>query len=371
LKEAIPQTIILDTWSVWEAGDSTPLGASNLGNIAISMGSTGTMSGGVEHNINRRVILDHCLAEAKNVLEEAEREFEHAPSGDPALAPVWILKGSTVNKGVGIHIVHLYEQVADICWTESDIREWYESVVGIVVLVVDRLSPYLLPLLLPCRVLQRYIASPLLLNQRKFHIRAYVVAVDDLRVYLAHDCLALCSGTPYNLHDTSNLLAHITNTAFQDVDPNFSEESCVFLWNDDDDSELLPILVKDGSCETQGQAKLRVRKVFSDMGDIVAELFRAYESEFGVFSPMQGCFEQFGLDFVVEVVGSQWGTRLLEVNPGPDFKQTGRRLQSAIENLMCSTIDVALLHRQTSVHSSVGNLKLVYEKPNRINKYTL
>jgi len=68
--------------------------------------------------------------------------------------------------------------------------------------------------------------------------------------------------------------------------------------------------------------------VLNDMGDIVAELFRAYETEFGVFSPIDGCFEHYGLDFVIDVSCDRWETKLLEVNPGPDFKQTGQRLES-------------------------------------------
>ena len=50
-----------------------------------------------------------------------EKELESNPNTDP---PTWILKPSTVNKGQGIQIVHLHEQLIDICWTECNIREW-------------------------------------------------------------------------------------------------------------------------------------------------------------------------------------------------------------------------------------------------------
>jgi tubulin--tyrosine ligase len=188
------------------------------------------------------------------------------------------------------------------------------------------------------------------------------VAVSAIRVFLSQDCLALCSGTRYSKNDTNNLFAHITNTAYQDLDPNFREEDCILLWSEKD---VAPILVRDGTCQTTQEAATRIQSVLTDMGDIVAELFSAYESEFSVFSPIEGCFEQYGLDFVVEVVGDEWQTKLLEVNPGPDFKQTGNRLQSAIEDLMSSTIDVALLKSEVSLGSTIGNLKLVYESQAR------
>lgn len=45
---------------------------------------------------------------------------------------------------------------------------------------------------------------------------------------------------------------------------------------------------------------------------------QAFRGEFAVFSPLPGCFEHFGLDFVVDEDFQVW---LLEANPGPDFKQ--------------------------------------------------
>ena len=94
-----------------------------------------------------------------------------------------------------------------------------------------------------------------------------------------------------------------------------------------------------------------------------SELFRAYEREFGVFSPLEGCFEQFGLDFIVD---DNWNVFLLEVNPGPDFKQTGSKLSPVIENLMGSTIDIALLPGASGeACRDPGRLTLVYEKESR------
>lgn len=317
LATAIPKTVVIDTWSVW--AESVENCGGGLADIVESMSSSS--------GVNQRQRLEKCLEAARVAMSDAETAYEQG--GDE---PVWILKGSTVNKGAGIYIVHLYEQVIDHCWTEPDIREW---------------------------VLQRYIASPLLLRRRKFHIRAYIVAVGDLHVYLAEDCLALCSGTCYRVTDTSNLLAHITNTAYQDRDPGFNEKDCVLLWND---ASTEKILIEDGRCKTREEAHQRIQKTLDDMGAIVEQLFSAYATEFGVFSPIEGCFEHYGLDFIVD---QAWNVFLLEVNPGPDFKQTGQRLESAIERLMGSTIDVALTDPRSGYPDKVGSLRLVYEKERR------
>ena len=198
------------------------------------------------------------------------------------------------------------------------------------------------------RVLQKYIDPPLLLGGRKFHIRAYVLAVDALKVYFCRECLVLCSGSPYHRNRTSDLFAHVTNTAYQNLDPNFREETCILSWNEE---EINPLLQGNtNGAEMPGDL---VPRVIEQMEQITGELFRAYENEFGVFAPCQGCFEHYGLDFLVDHLGKVY---LLEVNPGPDFKQTGSQLVGIIERLMNSTIDV-VLGRSVPVPS---NLSLVY-----------
>jgi tubulin--tyrosine ligase len=104
LKNAIPETVVLDTWAVWETSHGNAAAASH--DMLHSVVNTSS-------NINQRERLEQCLEPAKQLMDS--RMDEEA---------VWILKGSTVNKGVGIFIVHVYEQVLDVCWAESDIREW-------------------------------------------------------------------------------------------------------------------------------------------------------------------------------------------------------------------------------------------------------
>jgi hypothetical protein len=131
LREAIPQTVVLDCWSVWDddiGGDTkTPKmnHQSGLADVVVSIGSMA--HSGDTSSVNRRIRLDSCLSEANQVMELAETEYQKrcaAESVGEELAPVWILKGSTTNKGAGIFIVHLYEQVVDHCWSEPSIREW-------------------------------------------------------------------------------------------------------------------------------------------------------------------------------------------------------------------------------------------------------
>lgn len=71
-------------------------------------------------------------------------------------------------------------------------------------------------------------------------------------------------------------------------------------------------------------------KILESVHSITSELFAAFENEYTVFAPMSNCFELFGLDFLVD---ENLQVSLLEVNPGPDFKQTGERLRRVIVEL--------------------------------------
>ena len=75
------------------------------------------------------------------------------------------------------------------------------------------------------------------------------------------------------------------------------------------------------------------------MHAVTAQLFAGYRGEVSVFQPLPNCFEHFGLDFMVDERLHVW---LLEVNPGPDFKQTGAELQGVVARMLDASVTVAL-----------------------------
>ena len=86
---------------------------------------------------------------------------------------------------------------------------------------------------------------------------------------------------------------------------------------------------------TEAEANTCTHRILDDVHRITAELFAAFENEYTVFSPMTNCFELYGLDFMVD---DQLNVSLLEVNPGPDFQQTGDRLRNVIAGKHSSLI---------------------------------
>lgn len=181
-------------------------------------------------------------------------------------------------------------------------------------------------------VAQPYIHPPLLLHEcgnRKFHIRAYVLCVGALKVYVSRSMLALFAGRAYSApwEKTNSgggggsssdgngdgdgdgyLDAHLTNTCIQG--PKADAGSVRRFW------------------DVPGLAGAAKEDIFGQVGAVTGEVFEAAAKAMMVhFQPLPFAFEVFGLDFLVDAAGRAW---LLEVNAFPDFKQTGDGLRDVV-----------------------------------------
>jgi hypothetical protein len=105
----------------------------------------------------------------------------------------------------------------------------------------------------------------------------------------------------------------------------------------------------------------------------IREIFAAFESEYTVFCPMEHCWELFGLDFMMDITeDGKPRVYILEVNPGPDFKQTGDRLKLVIEELLFQTCQLIVPNKSSmssaSPNDELGRLVPVYDKEWSVSK---
>ncbi|OLN87366.1 putative tubulin-tyrosine ligase PBY1-like protein 3 [Colletotrichum chlorophyti] len=175
-------------------------------------------------------------------------------------------------------------------------------------------------------VAQRYIVSIPPMENRKWHVRAYVLSMGRLKVYVFKEMLALLAGEDYEPPWLNpSLKSSLTNTALQDEDVFVNRESMRDFWAAPDN--LLP-----------GNWK---NKVFDQVCNISAELFRAAAHTMAdKFTTVDKCFELFAVDFLVDTNGTAW---LLEVNETPAFYNVGMAGPMALR-LMESVISVAMEH---------------------------
>jgi tubulin--tyrosine ligase len=277
--------------------------------------------------------LDEALVEAWELRESFERNHGR----ESHEREWWILKPGMSDRGQGIRLFSTEEELQSIFeeWEaerpdsdeESENEKPSENETKG---TAEGKGDYIVTSHLRHFIAQPYIHPPLLLpsNPRKFHIRTYVLAVGALKVYVYKEMLALFASSPYippwspSTSDTmADLSPHLTNTCLQPSVHDGTVKSFFSLPSSDLSSTMKGDIFKQ-ICETTG------------------ELFEAAAKGMMVhFQVLPNVFEVFGVDFLVDEMGTAW---LLEVNAFPDFRQTGEELRGIVGRLWEGVVDVAV-----------------------------
>ncbi|ODV81705.1 TTL-domain-containing protein [Suhomyces tanzawaensis NRRL Y-17324] len=267
-------------------------------------------------------------------LDEAYELRDEINSG----TKTWILKPSMSDKGQGIRIFKTVEQLQAIFDSfeeeDSDAEDEDDEGDDNNGVIVSQLRHF---------IVQEYRSNPLLLpayDNKKFHLRTYVVASGDLKVYVYKNILTLFAGSAYvepeDKDGEIDMAGHLTNTCLQEED-----SPLVVPWWDLKDDKL-----------TEDQKQ----RVFEQVCSITGETFKAASSVDKInFQPMDNAIELFGIDYLVN---DDLSVTLLEVNSYPDFKQTGDELKGLIYRLFDEVVDqiVAPLVQGTESSNSSSNL---------------
>jgi hypothetical protein len=243
--------------------------------------------------------LDDALDDAYELKEEIE-------SGEKT----WILKPSMSDKGQGIRIFNTVDQLQEIFNSFEEGYDSYEEAEddnnnGV---IISQLRHF---------IVQQYQSNPLLLSNydnRKFHLRTYIVCQGNLTVYVYKSILTLFSGSSYvqpNVTDGEiDMAGHLTNTCLQ------GETALVVPFWDLQDEKITNDIKTD---------------IFEKVCNVTTELYKAATTVDKMnFQPFDHAVEIFGVDFLVN---DDYSVTLLEVNSYPDFKQTGDDLKQLIDEL--------------------------------------
>lgn len=300
LCKSVPYTVVIETWNAFEEMKL------DFGHGTFASFDTATV---LNAPLSKR--LEWCLDDIKEIIESNDKKDWY-----------WILKPSVTNKGTDIVVIKTWDDVIENLELVPDIREW---------------------------VLQRYIERPLLIKGHKFHLRVYILCIGALKVYVFENILMLLAAHKYKLDDLDDIYRHLTNTARSAENIDFDESKFILLLDD-----LAYIIHQQNSSKYDYNKALEiVDKIRVDIRMIVKDLFSAFENEYTIFSPMSNCFELFGLDFLID---EDFNVTLLEVNPGPDFKQTGERLRKVIVELWEQTVSLIVDN-----NSHTNDFTLVYD----------
>ncbi len=252
-------------------------------------------------------------------LDEAYELRTDIENGDKT----WILKPSMSDRGQGIRIFQTIEQLQAIfdSFEEDEIDEEGE--------IAQEENHGVITSQLRHFVVQEYLDDPLLLpayQNKKFHIRTYVVSNGSIEVFVYKKMLTLFALSTYSKPQENDqgeieLYGHLTNTCLQG-EKALENNSVVEFW------------------ELVGLTKAEKEHIFKQLVETVGEVFKAAVNVDKMnFQPLNNAFEISGLDFIVD---SELNVTLLEINSYPDFKQTGDDLKPLIYDLFDSVIQTCV-----------------------------
>ena len=230
--------------------------------------------------------IEYSLAEADSF--ELCQSMEANGDTEPSARDWWILKPAMTDCGYGIRIFStMTDLVGYLESLKSDGRD-FPPIDG------NRVPSSLLREF----VAQKYSTSIPLLNGKKFHVRAYTLAIGRLQVFVYRELIALIASEVYRQPwDNPTLRSTLTNSSLQPED--IQSDSVRSFWSSIPD-DILP-----------GDWK---EDVFRQICQISAEVFRAAsQTATRGLVLLPGCCELFALDFLIDKTGSVW---LLEVNGG-------------------------------------------------------
>ena len=216
----------------------------------------------------------------------------------------WICKPSMYEGGQAVTVVRTVDQFTSLIERyEGEVREW---------------------------VVQLYIRPPLLAaGGRKFHIRAYVLCVGNLSVYMYNDMLALFALDPYTeeegdeADELPDAARHLTNTCLAKANPRFIEADMVYPL-----TAILP------------PTQPLLHAVHTQIANILHDTFDCLHSEPAYFQPLPTGYELYGFDFLVRDDETVF---ILEANAGPDFGQSGDGAgRAVVDGLMEATCQLVV-----------------------------
>ena len=220
---------------------------------------------------------------------------------------MWICKPGNLNRGRGIHVcasareaeAHIRKQKPDTAW-----------------------------------VLQEYIERPLLLGNRKFDIRQFVLVTSDLAVYMYRDSYIRTSSTAYDQHNTDDLSIHLTNDAVQKMSASYGQH---------EDANKLSFAefqrALDENPLSDGRVLSFENEVWPAMQSCIAHTFSAILPHFKTSRSYGRSFELYGCDFMVSAEGR---TALIEVNTSPALLSRGDFLTAMLPRLVEECVQKAV-----------------------------
>jgi Tubulin-tyrosine ligase family len=180
-------------------------------------------------------------------------------------------------------------------------------------------------------IIQKYIESPLLINQRKFDIRVWVLVTSKLNCYFYKEGYLRTSSEDFSIDESTllNPIIHLTNNAIQKQGNSYSkyEKGNQLSFSD------FGAYFEANYSEKKGFEKIKER-----MKELISYTLMSVKKKLNPFN-REYCFEVFGYDFIID---SDLATWLIECNTNPCIELSSPLLERLIPEMLSQAIKIAV-----------------------------
>ena len=237
---------------------------------------------------------------------------------------LWIVKPGGKSRGRGIHCI---DQLNDIL---SDVKLYDQTII------------------------QKYIENPLIIHNRKFDIRQWVLVTDlsPLTIWMFDTPYIRFSAEDFNINDFKNIFSQLTNNSVAKHSEKFNETNIIGdMWEIDQFSNYL---IEYYGKDYWPEIKEKIKKIV---------IYSLQSAKHKIFQ-RKNTHEMFGYDIMVD---DKLNVYLIEINASPDWsystKVTEKLVKIASQDLIKVVIDYAeeqLKDEKDRKTIDTGRFKLVF-----------
>ncbi|EAS03760.2 tubulin-tyrosine ligase family protein (macronuclear) [Tetrahymena thermophila SB210] len=195
-------------------------------------------------------------------------------------------------------------------------------------------------------IIQKYLENPLLITNRKFDMRIWVLIDQDLQYYVFKEGYIRLSSEIYNLdsQNLNNIFIHLTNNAVQKTSQNYGkyENGNIISYK-----QMKDIL-------SEQKPNISFDQILNQIKQCIMYSMTAAEKKL-TKRVNNNTFEIFGYDFMVDQQGE---VSLIEINSNPCLEESNQLLSTLIPRMLNDafrlTID-KIFSASTSYSESISN----------------
>ncbi|CDS37473.1 protein polyglycylase TTLL10 [Echinococcus multilocularis] len=227
---------------------------------------------------------------------------------------IWLMKPCGLNQGKGICLIRSQQDFVRL--EEARSEEIRRN-----------------PQMCRPRIVQKYLTTPLLLNNRKFDIRCYFMISSTMPyLVLFTPGYIRLSLRKYDPADT-NLVTHLTNQFIQKRDPSYDRSKDDSVWTFRKLNEYINTNVAPNK---HLQKNWVTRHMLPEMHRITMHVFNAVKDKLAC---RIGFFEIYGMDFMIDDDMKIW---LIEINSNPAMNTNCEVLRQVIPPVLNRFIQISI-----------------------------